>query len=95
MAKVVVMPRSDIMTTENIFVGWLKEVGEEVEVEEPLFQIETEKSILDIESLYEGVLLEKIAEPEQVFPVGAPMGIIGEPGEEYDFEALTGMKRKN
>ena len=91
MAKVVVMPRSDIMTTENIFVGWLKEV----EVEEPLFQIETEKSIQDIESLYEGVLLEKIAEPEQVFPVGAPMGIIGEPGEEYDFEALTGMKRKN
>jgi pyruvate/2-oxoglutarate dehydrogenase complex dihydrolipoamide acyltransferase (E2) component len=90
MAHVVVMPRSDVMTTENRFVQWLKEVGEEVEIGEPLFQIETEKAVMDMESLYEGVLLERIALPDQIFQIGAPLGIIGEPGEEYDRKALVG-----
>ena len=93
MAKVIVMPRSDVMTTESRFVQWLKEVGDEVEVGEPLFQVETEKSVLDIESLYEGVLLEKIAEPDQMFGIGAPVGILGEPGEEYDRDELLGRKK--
>jgi pyruvate dehydrogenase E2 component (dihydrolipoamide acetyltransferase) len=90
MAKAVVMPRSDVMTTESTFIGWLKEVGEPVEIGEPLFQVETEKSVLDIESLYEGVLLETFAEPGQTYGIGVPIGIIGEPGEEYDREALIG-----
>ena len=90
MAKLIVMPRSDVMTTESRFVAWLKEVGDEVEIGEPLFQVETEKSVLDIESLYEGVLLEKIAEPDQVFGIGAAVGVIGEAGEEYDLKELLG-----
>ena len=90
MAKAVVMPRSDVMTTESKFIGWLKEVGDSVEIGEPLFQVETEKAVLDIESLYEGVLLETFAEQGQVYGIGVPIGIIGEPGEEYDRDALIG-----
>jgi pyruvate dehydrogenase E2 component (dihydrolipoamide acetyltransferase) len=95
MAKAVVMPRSDVMTTESTFIVWLKDVGEPVEIGEPLFQVETEKSVLDIESLYEGVLLETFAEPGQVYGIGVPIGIIGSPGEKYDREALLGRKENS
>lgn len=92
MAKLIVMPRSDVMTTESRFVQWLKEVGDEVEIGEPLFQVETEKSVIDVESLYEGVLLEKIARPDQVFGIGVAVGVLGEEGEEYDLDKLLGRK---
>jgi pyruvate dehydrogenase E2 component (dihydrolipoamide acetyltransferase) len=92
MAHVVVMPRSDIMTTEARFVLWLKEIGDEVEVGEPLFQVESEKSLLDIEALYEGTLLETMAEPDKIYSIGAPLGIIGEADEEYDRNTLLGIK---
>jgi pyruvate dehydrogenase E2 component (dihydrolipoamide acetyltransferase) len=88
MAQVAVMPRLGVTMTEGTVLGWLKEVGDEVEVGEPLFEVQTDKVNMEAESLFGGVLLEKLAEPGQVLPVGAPVGIIGRPGEVYDRDAL-------
>jgi len=88
--KVVVMPKTDIMSEDAVFIRWLKNVGDKVETGEPLFLIETGKAALEIESLYKGVLLEKIAKPGQELKIGEPVGILGEKGENYDKNKLFG-----
>jgi len=88
MAQVVTMPRLGVTMTEGRFIRWLKEVGEEVDVGEPLFEVETDKVTMEVESLFGGVLMEVLVKEETVLPIGAPIGIIGKPGEIYDREAL-------
>ena len=88
MAQVAVMPRLGVTMTEGTILGWLKEVGDEVEVGEPLFEVQTDKVNMEAESLFGGVVLEKLAEVGQVLPVGAPVAIIGKRGELYNRAAL-------
>ena len=88
MVQVAVMPRLGVTMTEGTLLAWLKEVGDMVEIGEPLFEVQTDKVNMEAESLFGGVLLEKLAEPGQVLPVGAPIGIIGRRGESYDRNVL-------
>lgn len=88
MAYVAIMPRLGVTMTEGRFIRWLKKVGDEVDVGEPLFEVETDKVTMEAESLYGGVLLETLVTEETVLPIGAPVGIIGKPGEVYDKELL-------
>lgn len=82
------MPRLGVTMTEGTILGWLKEVGDEVEIGEPLFEVQTDKVSMEVESLFGGVVLEKVAEVGQVLPVGAPVAVIGKPGEVYDRASL-------
>ena len=76
------MPRmSDTMEEGNI-VGWLKEVGDEVEPGDVLAEVETDKATMELESFHEGVLLH-IGVQEGPVPVNAVLAVIGEEGEDY------------
>jgi pyruvate dehydrogenase E2 component (dihydrolipoamide acetyltransferase) len=88
MAQVAVMPRLGVTMTEGTLLAWLKQVGEAVDIGEPLFEVQTDKVAMEVESLFTGVLLERLAEPGQVLPVGAPVAIIGRPGEQIDYSVL-------
>ncbi len=88
MVQVAVMPRLGVTMTEGTLLGWLKQVGDAVEVGEPLFEVQTDKVAMEAESLFTGVLLETLAEPGEVLPVGAPVAIIGRPGERIDYSML-------
>ena len=48
---------------------------------EPICEVETEKLTVAVESPYAGVLLRRI-EPGGTVPVGAPIAVIGQPGED-------------
>ncbi|NNE28454.1 MAG: pyruvate dehydrogenase complex dihydrolipoamide acetyltransferase [Saprospiraceae bacterium] len=85
MAEIIRMPRmSDTMEEGNI-VGWLKEVGDEVEPGDILAEVETDKATMELESYFEGTLLH-IGIKEGPVPVNGVLAVIGEKGE--DFQAL-------
>ena len=63
--------------TEGTVTRWLKQVGDDVAVDEPLLEVSTDKVDTEIPSPVAGKLLEiKVAEDETV-EVGAELAVIG------------------
>jgi pyruvate dehydrogenase E2 component (dihydrolipoamide acetyltransferase) len=62
-------------------VEWLVGVGDRVELDQPLVQVETAKAITDIPSPRAGVLLRQGAPAGSSIEVGQVLAVIGEPGE--------------
>ncbi len=61
---------------EARLVGKLKQVGERIEKDEPVYQMETDKAVMDIESPYAGVIVEWLAEDDELLPIGADIVVI-------------------
>ena len=81
MAHPILMPKPGQMTEECVLVAWHKRVGDKVEKGDVLFEIETDKSNMDVEAFEKGVLLKRVVEEGQTVPVNAVCGYVGEPGE--------------
>jgi 2-oxoglutarate dehydrogenase E2 component (dihydrolipoamide succinyltransferase) len=74
---VVRMPALGESVTEGTVTRWLKQVGETVEVDEPLLEVSTDKVDTEIPSPVAGTVVEiKVAEDETV-PVGGDLAVIG------------------
>ncbi|MER3495716.1 MAG: hypothetical protein C4320_02160, partial [Armatimonadota bacterium] len=56
---------------EARLVGVLKQPGDRVERDEPIYQMETDKAVMDVESPYAGTLIEWLAKEDSVLPIGA------------------------
>jgi len=68
--------------TEGKIARWLKKEGEELSSGEVMAEVETDKATMEMEVVDEGVL-HKILQPEgAVVPVGTPIAVIAEDGEE-------------
>ncbi len=88
MAEIIRMPRmSDTMEEGNI-IGWLKKVGDKVEPGETLAEVETDKATMELDAYVEGTLLH-IAIPEGTVAIDGIIGVIGQPGEDWQ-SALNG-----
>jgi pyruvate dehydrogenase E2 component (dihydrolipoamide acetyltransferase) len=81
MAHPILMPKPGQMTEECVLVAWLKNEGDVVKKGDVLFEIETDKSNMDVEAFEEGVLLKRVVEVGQTVPVNAVCAYVGEPGE--------------
>lgn len=79
----VTIPRLGWSMEEGTFVRWLKADGQAVRAGEPLFELEGEKAIQEIESIDEGVLHIPVEGPApgSVVAVGALLGYLLAPGE--------------
>ena len=55
-------------------VGFLKQPGDKVRRDEPIYQMETDKAVMDVESPYEGTLVEWLAAVDDVVPIGFEVG---------------------
>lgn len=55
---------------EARLVAVLKQPGERVKRDEPIYQMETDKAVMDVESPYEGILLEWMAAVDTILPIG-------------------------
>ncbi|MER7167446.1 2-oxoglutarate dehydrogenase, E2 component, dihydrolipoamide succinyltransferase [Micromonospora sp. NPDC000207] len=74
------MPALGESVTEGTVTRWLKQVGESVEVDEPLLEVSTDKVDTEIPSPVAGTVLEiKVAEDETA-DVGAELAVIGAAG---------------
>lgn len=82
MAVIIELTQLSPTMEEGTFVKWIKNKGEAVEPGEVLAEVETDKAVMEMESYDEGILLVQLAGEGDRLPVGAPIGIIGEVGEE-------------
>ena len=78
----VTMPSMGADMTEGTIVKWLKSEGDEVKRGDKLAEIETDKTVVEMESYGEGIL-RKIVVPEgQVVPVGDLIAYVGAQDDE-------------
>ncbi len=75
------MPKLGQTVEESTVVKWHKRAGDAVKKGEILFEIETDKAVLEIESFVDGTLLKIIVPEGATVPVTAPVAFIGQPGE--------------
>ncbi|MCM6773420.1 2-oxoglutarate dehydrogenase, E2 component, dihydrolipoamide succinyltransferase [Nocardia sp. CDC159] len=71
------MPELGESVTEGTVTRWLKQVGDEVAVDEPLLEVSTDKVDTEIPSPVAGTLLEITAQEDDVVAVGGQLGVIG------------------
>ncbi len=55
---------------EARLVGVLKQPGDTVKRDEPIYQMETDKAVMDVESPYEGTIIRWLAEVDTILPIG-------------------------
>jgi 2-oxoglutarate dehydrogenase E2 component (dihydrolipoamide succinyltransferase) len=76
----VTLPQLWESVTEGTVVRWLKQVGDTVEVDEPLLEVSTDKVDTEIPSPAGGVVLEIRVPEDETVEVGAALAVIGSPG---------------
>jgi 2-oxoglutarate dehydrogenase E2 component (dihydrolipoamide succinyltransferase) len=76
-STVVTMPALGESVTEGTVTRWLKEVGDNVEVDEPLLEVSTDKVDTEIPSPAAGTLLEIKVPQDETADVGAELAVIG------------------
>jgi 2-oxoglutarate dehydrogenase E2 component (dihydrolipoamide succinyltransferase) len=81
MSTSVTLPALGESVTEGTVTRWLKQVGDNVEADEPLLEVSTDKVDTEIPSPTSGVLLEIKAQEDETVEVGAVLALIGEAGE--------------
>ncbi|WP_167597436.1 dihydrolipoamide acetyltransferase family protein [Leeuwenhoekiella sp. ZYFB001] len=75
------LPKMGESVAEATVTNWLKEVGDTIELDEPVVEIATDKVDSEVPSEVEGVLVEKLFEADDVVQVGQTIAIIETEGE--------------
>ena len=81
MSTPVVMPQMGESIAEGTIVRWIKKVGDNVDRDEPLFEISTDKVDAEIPSPAAGTLLEITVKEGETVPVNSVVATIGAAGE--------------
>lgn len=82
MAEVVIMPKLGFNMSEGKLIKWYKKEGDSIQKGETLFEIETDKTSMEIQSTAEGVVRKIFIEENSILPVTMPIAIIA--GKEED-----------
>ena len=77
----VLMPQMGESIAEGTIVRWIKNVGEPVDRDEPLFEISTDKVDADVPAPAGGVLLQIRARAGETVPVNSVVAVIGDDDE--------------
>lgn len=85
----VLMPQMGESIAEGTIVRWVKNVGESVERDEPLFEISTDKVDAEIPSPVAGVLAQIRAQVGETVPVNSIVAVIGNRGEPLSPESAA------
>ncbi len=74
----VTLPALGESVTEGTVTRWLKSVGDEVAVDEPLLEVSTDKVDTEIPSPVAGTLLEIKVQEDETVEVGAELAVVGD-----------------
>lgn len=93
MANIVVIPKLGQSAEDVTLVKWRKKEGDKVCAGDILFEVETEKAVLEVETFFSGTLLKILVQEGQTVPINTPVGFIGNPGEKLpDVSVLPMIK---
>lgn len=81
MATEVIMPVLGMTMESGIIVEWMKKEGDSVTEGEVLFNVETDKSVMEVEAKASGTLIRILHGPGDEVPIQQIIGYIGEAGE--------------
>ncbi len=76
----ITLPALGESVTEGTVSRWLKQVGDQVEADEPLLEVSTDKVDTEIPSPTAGTLLEIRVQEDETVEIGAVLAVIGEAG---------------
>lgn len=88
MAELINMPKLGFDMQEGQLVNWLKKTGDTVAAGDVVAEIESDKATVEVEAYVDGTVLELLVEAGEWVPIGAPIAVVGLPGEQYDLAAL-------
>jgi len=77
----VVMPKFGLTMREGTIQKWFRTEGESVTAGDPLFEVETEKVLYEVESPADGIVAAILYEVESVVPVGSVVAVIAVDGD--------------
>lgn len=83
------MPKMGESITEATVLSWLKQPGDEVEMDEPILEIATDKVDSEVPSPVDGVIVETFFEKDDVVEVGKVVAIIEAESEDGGTETNT------
>ena len=78
MSENVQLPALGESVTEGTVTRWLKQVGETVEIDEPLLEVSTDKVDTEIPSPFSGVVQQILVQEDETVEVGAVLAVIGD-----------------
>jgi pyruvate dehydrogenase E2 component (dihydrolipoamide acetyltransferase) len=73
----VVMPQMGVSVSEGTITKWIKQQGEEVQADEPLLEISTDKVDTEVPSPGSGILQEILVQEGETVDVGTKLAVIG------------------
>jgi pyruvate dehydrogenase E2 component (dihydrolipoamide acetyltransferase) len=76
----VVMPQMGVSVSEGTITRWLKQEGEQIEADEPLLEISTDKVDTEVPSPASGTLTQILVQEGETVDVGTKLGQIGGSG---------------
>src|SRR6478609_8040870 len=74
----VTMPQLGETVTEGTITKWFKQVGEKIDVDEPLFEVSTDKVDSEVPAPQSGFVTEIVVQEGETVPVGARLAVISE-----------------
>jgi pyruvate dehydrogenase E2 component (dihydrolipoamide acetyltransferase) len=77
----VVMPQMGVSVSEGTITKWLKSEGEEIQADEPLLEISTDKVDTEVPSPGTGVVQQILVQEGETVEVGTRLAVIGAPGQ--------------
>src|SRR5690625_1141192 len=78
MSEEVLMPALGESVTEGTVTQWLKQVGDTVEIDEPLLEVSTDKVDTEIPSPVAGTLQEIRVQEDETVEVGTVLAVVGD-----------------
>jgi pyruvate dehydrogenase E2 component (dihydrolipoyllysine-residue acetyltransferase) len=83
----VVMPQMGVSVSEGTITKWLKQEGEEVQADEPLLEISTDKVDTEVPSPASGTLTQILVQEGETVDVGTKLAVVGGDGAAPEAEA--------
>lgn len=87
MSETITLPELGESVTEGTVTRWLKEVGDTIEVDEPIVEISTDKVDTEIPSPVAGTLLEIKVQEDEDIEVGDVLALVGSGAAETESSA--------
>jgi len=78
------MPNLSQVSKEVMLIKWLIEPGDTVKKGQSLCEVESDKSVMEVESFINGTVLQLLVEANTSIEAGTVIALIGEPGEKIE-----------
>jgi 2-oxoglutarate dehydrogenase E2 component (dihydrolipoamide succinyltransferase) len=92
MAQVeLIMPKMGESIMEATILNWVKQVGDEVDVDETILEIATDKVDSEVPSPVKGVIKEILFKENDVVPIGTAIALIATEGEDVQPESTPSV----